>query len=77
MDFGELVLYVAGLAGALSAIWRLVIKPGAQAITTRETTAPVLAKLARMNPPMDEWVERTDGRLDALESNLRGKGHGR
>lgn len=76
MNLGELILYASGLAAAISGLWRLVIKPGAQAITTRETTAPVLVKLAKMTPPMDEWVERTDSRLDDLESHVRERGHG-
>lgn len=77
MDIAQLILYGGALAGAVSGLWRLVIKPGAQAIATRETTAPVLAKLAKMHPPLPEWVERTDGRLDDIESNLRERRHGR
>lgn len=67
MNAGEVILYLSGMAAALSGLWRLVIKPGAQAIAAREVTAPVLAAIAKMSPPLLTRLDEIDRRLSELE----------
>lgn len=67
--WATVIVAVAGVLTAAGVIWRF-IKLGARAITEREVTAPVLAALARMAPPITDRLDHIEHRLDDIGGRL-------